>query len=210
MSDWTDVLETLTMGNSSVTLFCTATTGLKSSDKVLAVSYVQYEGDTRSKEETFFQEASDEELAPSLQYHQISSEVMKANGLKKEAFQERLQQILTNRIAFTYNVSFQLKALMIMNGGLMESKLCPVCELPLWVKVAESKLHFVVDIPLERAESQMANRVPIPTWKRMLDFRGISPVAPPGMLPVAYNAQCLAQLYEGLFKQSPDIELALR
>ena len=210
MSEWTDTLEMLTMGNSSVVLFCTATTGLKATDKLLAVSYQLYDGDRAGDSGTLFMDATAEQLAPGMQYHQISEDIMRANALQKDEFKKQLLGILEKRVAFTYNTSFQLKALMIMDGGILEMPPCEICELPLWVKVGESKLHFIVDLPLRTAEAQMANRVPIPTWKRMLEHRDISPVAPPGMLPVTYNAQCLGQMYEALIEQPPDIEVALK
>ena len=210
MSEWTDTLEMLTMGNSSVVLFSTATTGLHKTDKLLAFSYQLYDGDTAGDSGTLFLDATAEELAPGMQYHQISSEIMRANALQKDEYKEKLLGILQNRVAFTYNAPFQLKALMVMGGGIIEMPPCEVCELPLWVKVGESKLHFIVDLPLRVAENQMANRVPVPTWKRMLEYRGLSSKAPPGTLPVTYNAECLARMYESLIEQPPDIEVALK
>ena len=208
-SNWIDTLEMLTMGSSSVVLFCTATTGRRSTDKLLAFSYQLYEGEDCTKTGTLFLDATDEELAPAMQYHQISPELMRANAMKQDDFREQMLAIMQHRVAFTYNTSFQLKALMIMGGGIVDAPPCQICELPLWVKVGESKLHFVVDLPLNKAEAQMANRVPIPTWKRMLDYRGIASTPPPGKLPVTYNAECLGLMYQALIEQPPDIELAL-
>lgn len=206
---WTDTLELLSLGNSSALLFCTATTGLHRTDKLLAVAYQLYEGDEKQESGTLFLDATDEELAPGAQYHQITPDIMRANAMKPDEFKEKLTELMTHRVAFTYNTAFQLKALMVMGGGIIEAPPCEMCELPLWVKAAESKLHFMVDLPLCKAESQIANRIPVSTWKRMLDYRGIASKAPPGVLPVVYNAECLALLYDALIEQPPNIELAL-
>lgn len=206
---WTDTLELLSLGKSDAVLFCTATTGLHRTDKLLAVAYQLYSGDTVEKTGTLFLDVTDEELVPGQQYHQITPDIIRANAMKPDAFKEALMEIMTQRVAFTYNTAFQLKALMVMGGGIIDVPPCEICELPLWVKAGESKLHFVVDLPLSKAESQMANRIPIPTWKKMLEYRGIAVKPPPGMLPVVYNAECLGRMYDALIEQPPNIDLAL-
>lgn len=207
---WTDTLEMLTVGSSSVVLFCTATTGLHKTDKLLAVSYVMYDGDVKGKSDTLFLEAPDAILQPAMQYHQISPEIMHMKGMSLDTFREELSNALTGRIGFTYNASFQFRAMLEMDGGVFAAQPCVMCELPLWIKAAESRLTFTVDPIIEKAEHQIANMVAVPPWKRLLENRGISSRNPPGVLPVEYNAQCLSMLYEALIEEPPNIELALK
>lgn len=206
---WTDTLEMLSLGKSSAVLFCTATTGLHRTDKLLAVSYQVYDGDVCVKTGTLFMDATNEELASGMQYHQITPDILRGNAMTREDFKESLLGLLSKSVAFTYNAAFQIKALTLMGGGIIESMPCEVCELPLWVKAGESRLHFSVNLPLEKAQVQLASRVTIPTWKKMLEYRGIASKAPPGMLPVVYNAECLARMYDALIEQPPDIEPVL-
>lgn len=207
---WIDTLEALTTGNSSVVLFCTATTGLHKTDKLLAMSYVQWDGDRKGKSGTIFLNAPAESLQPAYQYHHISAEMMHAEGKTVEDFRKEIADIMEERIGFTYNSAFQERAFMEMDGGILSGMPCPVCELSVWLKAAESRRYYVVDAPIEKAEQQIACGMSTPPWRRVLENRGLSAFPPPGMLPVTYNALCLSQLYEKLIASQLNIELALK
>ena len=210
MSIWTDTLEMLTAGSSTVALLSTATSGLHRSDQLLAVSYALYHGDDHQESKTFIVSAPDDILMQSAEYHRISPEMVRTQGMPREQLKEKLEELLTpDKVVFTYNSPFQIKALTMMGEGTLEAVPCPMLDLPIWIKAAESKMHFVVDLPIDKAQVQIANRVMCPAWKKVLSYRGIDPQTPPGMLPVEYNVQCLEMLYGDLKELSPDIELAI-
>lgn len=210
MSIWTDTLEMLTAGSSTAILLSTATSGLHRTDQLLALSYALYQGDECQETNTFILSVPDDILMPSAEYHRISPEMVRTQGIAKEEFKEKLEKLFTpDKVVFTYNSPFQIKALTLMGDGMLEAVPCPMLDLPIWIKAAESKMHFVVDLPIDKAQVQMANRVMCPAWKKVLSHRGIDPQTPPGMLPVEYNVQCLQMLYGDLKELSPDIELAI-
>lgn len=208
MASWFETLDMIAGGDTKVVLLSTATTGLHKSDQLIAVNYVVYDDDKQVETGTLFKLVPEDLLNPSKEFHKITKEVLMANGATDEDFKDKIQEVLCpGRVVFTYNVPFQQKALTVMGGGTVDL-LCPVCDIIVWMKAAESKMMFYVNPPMDAADAQLARNFPPVPWKRFLTLKKIIPDTPPGLLPVTYNVMCLSQLYQQLCQMEPRIELA--
>lgn len=208
MSSWFDTLALIAGGDTKVVLLSTATTGLHKSDQLIAVNYVVYDDDKEVETGTAIRMVPEEILNSSKEYHRITKEILLANGMTDEDFKDKLQEVLQpGRVVFTYNVPFQVKALTIMGGGTVDV-MCPVCDIVVWTRAAESQMVFYVDAPMDTANAQLAHNFTPVNWRRFLTMRKIIPDTPAGMLPVTYNTMCLSQVYQQLCQLQPRIELA--
>lgn len=206
MMDWFDTLEMLT-ASTDVMLLCTATTGLRKSDQLLAVAYTKYDRDKQVEVNTLFRMVGTDALQSAAEYHRITKEVMLANAQSDDAIKQALTEAMKGCTIFTYSVPFQRKALTEMNGGFIDV-ISPVCDLPLWLKAGQSRMPFAVDLPIDTADKQMARKFTNIPWKACLNAYDIVVDAPAGILPVTYNLMALSRLYQHLWQQPPEIVLA--
>lgn len=206
MTDWFDTLQMLTAAT-DVMLLCTATTGLRKSDQLLAVAYTKYDRDKQVEVNTLFRMVGTDALQSAAEYHRITKEVMLANAQSDDAIKQMLTEAMKGCTIFTYSVPFQRKALTEMNGGFIDV-ISPVCDLPLWLKAGQSRMPFAVDLPIDTADKQMARKFTNIPWKACLNAYDIVADAPAGVLPVTYNLMALSRLYQYLWQQPPEIVLA--
>ena len=211
MMDWNDFLTEVTLQpEPEVILMATATSGLHTGDSILAVSYRHLRSGEEIEHGTIFNLVPDDILLPSQEYHKIAPDFMRSHGLPTEEFTQKLAAILApGRTVFTYNSNFQIKAITLMHGGFPEL-LCFICDLPVWLQAAESKMVFAAKKPpIDRIEHEVLRKIikAVPTWKRLLEARHLSSTPPPGKLPVVYNVECLLTLYRAMEKEPPDILL---
>ena len=214
MMDWNDFLAAVTLQDEpEIVLMATATSGLHSGDSLLAVAYRYLRGDEEVDCGALYQLVPDDVLLPAAEYHRIAPEFIRTHGLPKEEFTQKLQAVLApTRTVFTYNSAFQIKAITQMQGGFAEL-MCPMCDLTVWLKAAESKMVFTAKKPpMDRIENDALRKIfkAVPSWKRLLESRHMASVAPPGKLPVVYNVDCLLDLYRAMEKEPPDILLELK
>ena len=206
MTDWFDTLQMLT-ASTDVMLLCTATTGLRKSDQLLAVAYTKYDRDKQVEVNTLFRMVGTDALQSAAEYHRITKEVMLANAQSDDAIKQMLTEAMKGCTIFTYSVPFQRKALTEMNGGFIDV-ISPVCDLPLWLKAGQSRMPFAVELPIDTADKQMAKKFMNIPWKGCLNAYDIVADAPAGILPVTYNLMALSRLYQHLWQQPPEIVLA--
>lgn len=214
MMDWNDFLAAVTFQDEpEVVLMSTATSGLHTGDSLLAVSYHLLHGGEAIEYGTIYNLVPDDILLPSQEYHRIPTDFMRTHGLQREEFTQKLQAVLTpSRTVFTYNSAFQIKAITQMQGGFAEL-MSSVCDLCVWLKAAESKMVFAAKKPpIDRIEHEVLRKIfkAVPSWKRLLESKHIPSTAPPGKLPVVYNADCLLKLYRAMEQAPPDFLLELK
>ena len=185
-------------------LFSTATTGVTSSDCLLAVSYAKLSSNgERPITGTLFYAAPSECALHGVDYHKITMHTLNTMGLSMRDFSDAVNQLFRETTPMSYNPAFQTMALTEMT----ECDYVHVADLPLLFKLAQSKmalradeLDAIVSISgLEKvAEGLVHNAPPL---KRLMRANNIATDPYTDELPVVTNVQVLMRLWEMLAVQ---------
>lgn len=185
--------------NEPVTLFATATTGLRPhNSKLLALSYakVSHGGEIVSNER-FIKEIPIMEVMQGQEFHKISPTYMTEKGVPEEVFKEQIKELLTSGCVFSYNPKFQVSFLESDIGDDTPF----VHDLLLMLKGAEMRLCLSskVLIDLHTMEQFFINRLgKAPGLKNMCIGRDLVYDPPLTTLPVDYYVDCLVAFWKML------------
>ena len=180
-----------------ILLFSTATTGVTSSDCLLAVSYAKL-GTGKPQTGTIFYAAPAECALHGAEYHHITMHVLNTVGLSMKDFSDSVNQLFRESTPVSYNPAFQTMALTEMT----DCDFVHVADLLLLLKLAQSKMAISAEeldkvtnlTALEKIAETMVHTAP--PLKRLMRANNI--VADPynDELPVVTNVQVLLRLWE--------------
>lgn len=110
----------------------TATTGLGMDDETIAVGWRAFDENTNDwVVGSVYREVDNDKLMASQEYHQITSDYLRANACVDEQFRLEVNDVFAGHAVFTYNPPFQLRYLEKVLGGTV-----PMHNLPAFIKGA--------------------------------------------------------------------------
>ena len=182
-----------------ILLFATATTGVTSSDCLLAVSYAKLTAD-KPLTGTLFYSAPASCALQGVDYHKISMHVLNTVGLSMSDFSDAVDQLFRDTTPMSYNPSFQSLALTEMT----ECEPVHIADFPLIFKLAQSRKALKAEdldsvVQIFQLEAMAANMVHgAPPFKRLMRSCNITVDPYSDELPVVTNVQILLRLWEQL------------
>ena len=185
-----------------ILLFATATTGVTSSDCLLAVSYAKLHTPNSEVNTlgTLYYSAPASCALNGVDYHKISIHVLNTRGLSMSDFSAAIDQLFRETTPMSYNPSFQTLAL----NEMTECEPVHIIDFPLIFKLAQSRkalraeeLDNIVQLSqLEALAARMVNGAP--PFKRLMRSCNITVDPYSDELPVVTNVQILLRLWEQL------------
>lgn len=197
---WDSYIKQLS-GKSNIVLFSTATTGLKpGKDSLIAFSYCKINDNGEVKCDTLFNLTCQyDKLEQSMQYHQISADLLDSKGLYNDVFAEQVSKVMMDdAVCFSYRTAFQSGFLDDAIDYQSEKSYEYVFDLPLFAKAAASKMVFdnmEADTLVGLENDLMQIFKVAPSLKKICERFSISYDVPPSVLPVEHYASCLLKLW---------------
>ena len=195
---WGEFIRSLA-NDKPILLFSTATTGVTSSDCLLAVSYAKI-GAGNPQLGTLFHGAPASCALQGVDYHRITMHILNTRGLSMNDFSDQVNQLFRENIPMSYNPKFQVMALTEMTG----CEYVHVVDFPLLFKLAQSRMALKAEdldklASLHELESLAAHMVHSPPqFKRLMKANNIEVDPYTDELPVVTNVQILLRLWEKL------------
>lgn len=194
---WGEYLQSIVQ--KPILLFATATTGVTSSDCLLAVSYARLTANTTSTG-TLYYSAPASCALQGVDYHKISMHVLNTRGLSMSDFSQAVDQLFRESTPMSYNPSFQTLAL----NEMTECEPVHIVDFPLIFKLAQSRKALKAEdldnvVQIFQLEGMAANMVHgAPPFKRLMRSCNITVDPYSDELPVVTNVQILLRLWEQL------------
>jgi hypothetical protein len=202
---WHELIKSRNLFDEDILLFSTATTGLGADDVLLAFSYAKISGNGDVHKDTVYRLVSEDLCHKGMEYHKITPERMIAHGWLQGDFEAQINEVTSNFkcAMFSYNPSFQWKALTVMAG--LAPKM--ICDLPLFLKAAESRIaiskedmtHLTTLGDLQGYLETLYKKPP--SMKTMMKGRGFTEDVSSDELPVEQNVNILCRFWELLGEQ---------
>lgn len=185
-------------GGNPITLFATATTGLKpTNSKLLAVSYAKVSsGDTVLSTGRILKSVPDDVAMTGHEFHKFGPDFVREKGIPDDAFRTELKSAL-NGLCFSYNPKFQVGFLELEIGEDTPF----VHDLLLMLKGAEMKLCLDKKVisDIHTLEKFFANRLgKTPGLRTMCLARDLVADPPLATFPVDYYVDCLIAFWQML------------
>lgn len=196
---WQEKLIELNRGE-PITLFATATTGLKPpTAQLLAVSYAKVSiGDEVVATGRLLKCVPEDVSRVGLEYHKFGGSFIREKGVPEDAFRDQLKEILQGT-CFSYNPKFQCSFLAPELGEDVPF----VHDLLLMLKGAEMKLCLDTKVlaNMHTLENFFINRLgKTPGLRTMARARDLAEEPPLATFPVDYYVDCLISFWKMLAK----------
>lgn len=187
----------LDMSGGTVTLFATATTGLKATNStLLAVSYAKVNADGITERGRLLKCVPDEIAMEGLEFHKFGGSFIREIGIPPTQFISELRSVLTGT-CLSYNPKFQVNFLEKDMG----EDAPYVHDLLLLLKGAEMRLCLDIKVlaDMYTLEKFFINRIgKTPGLRTMCQSRDLVAEPPLTVFPVDYYVDCLVSFWKML------------